>query len=107
MQERIEKFVTLCQDRSDLHYNHCFPKLVEINCDAKLSIQWAQKFAKIWIKRGPSTSIFAFIDLITGDVFKPANTKAPAKHSRGNVGNSDVGMCAVYPDGQHIVYLRS
>lgn len=33
--------------------------------------------------------IYAFVDKLTGDVLKPASTKGPAKHARGNVFNAN------------------
>lgn len=44
------------------------------------------KYYKIWTGRnGRQDCIFAFIDKTTGDIFKPAGTKAPAKGARGNL----------------------
>jgi hypothetical protein len=38
------------------------------------------------------SSIFCFIDSKTGDIFKPATYKAPAKHARGNILSDEYGM---------------
>ncbi len=35
------------------------------------------------------TSAWAFIDRTSGDIFKPASYKAPAKHARGNIFQPD------------------
>ena len=56
----------------------------------KFFIETARKYHKIWMEvpnnnRPPSRSIHAFVDKKTGDVFKPASVKAPAKHVRYNV----------------------
>lgn len=45
-----------------------------------------RKYHKIYMCiNGRRDSIHAFIDKTTGDVYKPANTKAPAKHVRFNL----------------------
>lgn len=49
-------------------------------------------------------NIIAFIDNQTGDIFKPASFKAPAKHARGNVNSAQNGMEAISAAG-HVVYL--
>lgn len=48
--------------------------------------------------------IHAFVEVSTGDIFKPANTKAPAKHARGNI-YKDEGRASMDASG-HIFYLR-
>lgn len=45
-----------------------------------------RKYHKIYMTiNGRRDSIHAFIDKKTGDVFKPASVKAPAKHARFNL----------------------
>ena len=39
-------------------------------------------------------SVLAFIDKRTGDIYKPASFKAPAKGIRGNLLNDDGGLSA-------------
>ena len=52
----------------------------------KFYIETARKYHKIWMEtESGSRSIHAFVDKKTGDVFKPASVKAPAKHVRYNV----------------------
>jgi len=49
-------------------------------------------------------SAWAFIDTTNGDILKPASWKAPAKHSRGNLFDSNKGLGMVGPQGP--AYLR-
>lgn len=49
--------------------------------------------------------IVCFIDFTTGEIFKPASYKAPAKHSRGNVKSDKNGMEAIDGSGS-VHYLR-
>ncbi len=54
--------------------------------DYKFYVETARKYHKVWMETGAgSRSIHAFVDKKTGDVFKPASIKAPAKHVRYNV----------------------
>ena len=39
----------------------------------------------IMVTCGGQRSVWCFVDKTTGDIFKPATWKAPAKHSRGNI----------------------
>ena len=36
-------------------------------------------------KRSYSGSVHSFVEIATGDIFKAASMKAPAKHARGNI----------------------
>ena len=53
-------------------------------------IRTARKYLKVMMKdSGGSISIHAFVDRNTGDVYKPASVKAPAKGVRYNILNDD------------------
>jgi hypothetical protein len=52
-----------------------------------------------------SPHILAFVDKTTGDIFKPATYKAPAKHARGNVLSNQNGMEAIDRSG-FVHYLK-
>ena len=51
----------------------------------KFYIESGRKYHKLIMETGGSRSVHAFIDQKTGDVFKPASFKAPAKIARYNV----------------------
>jgi hypothetical protein len=54
-----------------------------------LTYEEGQKYVRI-VKtsaNGSSRSAFVFINKETGEIFKPAGWKAPAKHARGNIRN--------------------
>ena len=68
----VEALLTDFKRGSDLNYTY--------------EVEEARKFLKIWmITEGGSRSIHAFIDKKTGDVYKPASTKGPAKGVRYNL----------------------
>lgn len=57
-----------------------------------------KRFFKIFRVDSASKSVVAFVDRVSGDIYKPAGWKAPAKHARGNVldknswrGHTDLG----------------
>ena len=51
--------------------------------DYSYAIDGGRKFHKVWMYRyGKRDSIHAFVDKKTGEVYKPASTKAPAKGVR-------------------------
>lgn len=66
----------------------------------KVNYKIAKKFAKFIIE----TSVYCFVDLTTGDIFKPAGWQAPAKHARGNIYSPEHGAEAL--SGHHIKYLK-
>lgn len=54
--------------------------------DYKFYIDGGRKYHKIWMETGAgSRSIHCFVDKKTGDVYKPASVKAPAKGVRFNL----------------------
>ena len=57
--------------------------------DHEFSVETARKYIKVWHRACNSRSIHAFIDKKTGDVYKPASVKAPAKGVRFNVLDDD------------------
>lgn len=55
-------------------------------------------------RRAYSSSVHSFVEKATGDIFKPASFKAPAKHARGNI-YRDNGRNSMN-DAAHVKYLR-
>jgi hypothetical protein len=62
------------------------------------------KYARVWhTEPGAGRYAYAFVDMTTGDLLKPATWKAPAKHARGNLfAENPLGGCG--PHG--MAYLR-
>ena len=54
--------------------------------------------------RAFSRSVHSFVEVATGDIFKAASFKAPAKHARGNIYRGN-GADALTDDA-HVRYLR-
>lgn len=68
-------------------------------------IKYGKKYAKICAREmtgGKFTGqlcVSAFVNLVTGEIFKPASWNAPAKHSRGNFYAPDNGRSAIDAGG--------
>lgn len=74
-----------------------------------VEIGTGRKYIKVWrteTRDGTTTrnSIHAFVEVATGDIFKPASCKAPAKHPRGNV-YDDGGRASMNAHG-FVNYMR-
>lgn len=71
--------------------------------DHGLDVETGRKYYKLASVRGGSRSVWCFVDKTTGDIYKPASWKIPAKHARGNI--QDRTTYETYPwTGPH--YLR-
>lgn len=52
----------------------------------KFYIESGRKYHKIWMEdNSGSRSVHAFVDMKTGEMYKPASVKAPSKHVRFNL----------------------
>lgn len=74
-----------------------------------VSVSWEEglRYHRIWAVSDmgdwQSRSCYAFIDKATGDVYRPATWRAPAKHVRGNI---TVRNTAEYCGPYGVAYLR-
>jgi hypothetical protein len=94
----VKDFLKRMQGMVNAHYGTHYPLLALPNFQAKAG----KKYVKITTNNGGS--VFAFIDAETGDILKPANFKAPAKHARGNIFDQSGGLDAITPYG--VKYLK-
>ena len=68
------------------YHEECIAKLEKGICDVDFTLDTGRKYHKIWhLDSGGSRSCHAFIDKKTGEVYKPASYKAPAKGVRYNL----------------------
>jgi len=63
------------------HYS-CIEKLKQGTCDYDFTIESGRKYHKIIMNAAGSRSVHAFVDKQTGQVYKSASWKAPAKGVR-------------------------
>lgn len=83
-QHNLEKYVEGCQGLIDAE-----------NVKEKLSMTHGRRYVKVIAKRsdgGNGSRVFAFIDMNTGDILKPATWNAPAMHARGSIFADDFGL---------------
>lgn len=103
----LKKWVSSVRDMIEKSYNNDMDRGYSWRVD--LEIQSGSRFDKI-VKStacgdsSESRSVYAFIEKKTGDIYKPASWKAPAKHARGNIYAEDGGLKCADPYG--IAYLR-
>lgn len=72
-------------DVSVLHHQQRMREIMEGIFAEYYTLQEARKYYKVWNVDESSKSIVCFIDKVTGDIYKPAGTKAPAKGIRYNI----------------------
>ena len=67
------------------YHQECIDKLKNGESDYDFFIEEGRKYHKIVMDARGSKSVHAFVDKKTGDVYKAASFKAPAKHVRFNL----------------------
>jgi len=83
VEQGVKKYVKMLQDTTEKTFKKQYPN-VGI---PTLKYQKGRRYYKVVREEasGAGKSVVAFVDKETGDIYKAANWKAPAKHSRGNV----------------------
>ena len=71
--------------RSVRYHEACIEDLKNGQCDYDYLIETGRKYHKIIMDANGSRSVHAFVDKKTGEVYKAASFKAPAKHVRFNL----------------------
>ena len=99
--KEIEEFAGRVQAMLDETYK-------ETGLKPTVAVKFGRKYAKLikdyipadlrFRERSLSDHVYGFVDMHTGDIYKAATWKAPAKHARGNIFNNDGGMgaCTAY-----------
>jgi hypothetical protein len=80
-EETFDNFLYYVQKITDEYYEQYETQ------SCKITVKYGRKFAKIIKVTVPNggTSVHSFVELATGDVYKAASWKAPAKHVRANI----------------------
>ena len=71
--------------RSVRYHETCIEDLKNGQCGYDFTVESGRKYHKIIMDANGSRSIHAFVDKKTGEVYKAASFKAPAKHVRFNL----------------------
>lgn len=83
--EVLNEFFVKLRDRDNEYMAKNFENLPLSN--------WDLSFGKRFVKIIRSRSVYAFVEIDSGDIYKPASWNAPAKHVRGNIFNDDPLAC--------------
>ena len=67
------------------YHQACIEELKNGQCDYDFIVESGRKYHKIIMDANGSRSVHAFVDKKTGEVYKPASFKAPAKRVRFNL----------------------
>jgi hypothetical protein len=78
--ERFQGFVNKVQTETTKYYTTKFPSLTV----PTIEVEEGSKFYKV-VKADSQRSVYCFINKQTGDIYKAATWRAPAKHVRGNI----------------------
>ena len=103
--DEIHDFASRVQQMVNKHFREQFPNLTP----PTILIKFGRKYAKLIRESSTGAqghtqkSVYGFVDAHTGDIYKAATWRAPAKHVRGSIFDADGGMHACGPYG--IKYL--
>jgi len=87
--ETLTEFFKLLRERDDKHMTENFDTLGLNGWD----ISFGRKYVKIIRDR----SVYAFVEIGSGDIYMPAGWSAPAKHVRGNIfGDNPLAGTGIY-----------
>jgi len=67
------------------YHQACIEELKNGQCGYEFTVESGRKYHKIMMSANGSRSVHAFVDRKSGDVYKPASIKAPAKGIRFNL----------------------
>lgn len=119
--EELNNFVAAVSERHEAGLKAAYPTCT-LNWE-RIEHTVGKRYAKLFTLRPEvnadyeitgyrPSSVFAFIDLTTGNILKPAGCNTPAKHARGNIRTGNVAnlwngaFSSPYYSGLHVAYLR-
>jgi rhamnose utilization protein RhaD (predicted bifunctional aldolase and dehydrogenase) len=76
-------------DDNPEYYQARIDELMSGKTDMKFTTISGKKYYKVIHTQDDSSSVHSFVDKVTGEVYKPASWKAPAKHVRYNFLNEE------------------
>lgn len=97
MKTQIEAFRCLIET---VHSEYCNRHGFEIRDE--VTVRYGKKYAKLLV----GSSVHSFIDMTTGDIYKAATCKAPAKHVRGNINSEHKGRESLDSGSYQVRYLN-
>lgn len=79
--ERFQGFVNKVQTEVAKHYKEKFTMLTVPD----MEVEEGSKFYKVVTNNHSQRSVYCFVNKQTGDIYKAATWRAPAKHVRGSI----------------------
>jgi hypothetical protein len=98
---KLKDFRDAVQVRQEDHYRANYTNLTP----PTLVVKENARYVRLSWQGSGNESVFCFVEKTTGDIFKAAGWKAPAKHKRGSIYSDQKGMEAVMLNIVHIRYL--
>lgn len=99
--DALAAYVAQLNQRIREEYAANYENLVPPTANYELGNPSAKRYIRVILDR----AVHSFVSIETGDVFKPASWKAPAKHARGNIYSDQNGMEAIQPGRTCVRYL--
>jgi hypothetical protein len=87
LNDRFTSWLASCQALINKHYAENLSNLTP----PTLTVEKNPRYWRV-VSNGLQTSVYCFIDPMTGDVLKSASWKSPAKGARGNLFDDTNGM---------------
>ena len=82
---RSEFFMASATTEDKVFHQECIDDLQKGICGYNFTVDTGRKYHKIMMNANGSRSVHAFVDRKTGEVYKPASIKSPAKGVRFNM----------------------
>jgi hypothetical protein len=108
MNENLQKFIDIVNNYAVEYYATQLPNHTKEFKDAECARRMIRvKPGKKFIKLVNSDSVFAFVEIETGNIFKPASFAAPAKGIRGNINSPTNGKESLnFVPGMSLVHIN-
>lgn len=87
----LQSYIDKIQEHSDNDFKKNYPALWESGQAPKFKYMPGDKFVRI-TREDSQKSVFCFVELSTGDIYKPASWNARAKGVRGNIFNENLPL---------------
>ncbi len=88
VKKELENYIVDVQAEDDAYFEKFLPNLASKGLNNVYEYTESQKYYKVILTNNGGNgqkSVFAFIDKINGDIYKPASWNTPAKGVRGNI----------------------
>jgi hypothetical protein len=89
--QALEAYIDAIQQASDTNFKENYKVLWDSGQAPKFKYMPGDKFVRI-TREDVQKSVFCFVEISTGDIYKPASWSARAKGVRGNIYNENLPL---------------